>query len=117
MPSYVVAGCSTYSKALFLNHEGYPQGLSSAHGSIVRDDSRKLYTDWWSCLGAISLGYGHVAVNDAIRAQLHEGICFSLPHHIEEETAELLCGMAGVEQLRWCNNGSDAPEAAVEPVA
>jgi glutamate-1-semialdehyde aminotransferase len=80
---------------------------------MVWDTEGKPYLCWNSCLGAISLGYAHSAVNLAIRHQLADGCAFSLPHLLEEETAALLCQCAGTEQLRWCKNGSDATEAAV----
>jgi glutamate-1-semialdehyde 2,1-aminomutase len=110
---FVTGTCSTYSKTLFRDLPAYPPRLARARGAMVWDTEGKPYLCWNSCLGAISLGYAHSAVNLAIRHQLADGCAFSLPHLLEEETAALLCQCAGTEQLRWCKNGSDATEAAV----
>ncbi len=44
-------------------------------------------------VGPLSLGYAYPRVDEAIRAQLEDGITFSLMHPLEVEVAELVRGM------------------------
>lgn len=112
--SYVVGGCSTYSKLLFRNIPGYPERLYRGKGALVTDKDGREYVDWGGSLGPVILGYRHPTVEWETRTTLmYGGIVLPLPTPIEETAAELLCTMAGTEQLRWCKNGSDATEAAV----
>jgi glutamate-1-semialdehyde 2,1-aminomutase len=110
---HIAGQCSTYSKRALIDLPQYPKCIQYGKGAAVWDTAGKSYIDWNSGLGAISLGYQFPAVDSAIQGQLANGIAFSHPHWLEEETAALLCEMTGTEQVRWCKNGSDAIEAAV----
>ena len=60
-------------------------------------------------LGPVLLGYGDPAVDEAIRAQLDDGITFTLMHPLEVEVAERIVAMCpGVEAVRFGKTGSDA---------
>src|SRR5262249_48775268 len=59
-------------------------------------------------------GYGYPAVDDAIRAQLEDGITFSLVHPLEVEIAELVRDVVpGAEMVRFSKTGCDVTSAAV----
>ena len=61
-----------------------------------------------------SLGYAYPAVDDAIRAQLDDGITFSLMHPLEVEVAELVRDVVpGAETVRFSKTGCDVTTAAV----
>src|SRR5207237_3076713 len=61
----------------------YPTMLVHGQGASVFDVDGYGYVDWIGALGAVSLGYAHPVVNDAVRRQLQVGVSFSLPHRLE----------------------------------
>src|SRR5690606_20215079 len=62
----------------------------------------------------ITLGYCDPDVDDAVRAQLDDGVIFSLPHPLEMEVAEAIVEMVPcAEKVRFGKNGSDATAGAV----
>ena len=65
-------------------------------------------------IGPVSLGYAYPRVDDAISAQLEDGITFSLTHPLEVEVAELVREVVpGAESVRYSKTGCDATTAAV----
>ena len=65
-------------------------------------------------LGPVILGYGYPAVDDAIRAQLKDGITFTLPHPLEVEVAERIAAVVpNAERVRFAKSGSDVTSAAI----
>jgi glutamate-1-semialdehyde aminotransferase len=72
------------------------------------------WIDYPMALGPIILGYGEPVVDEAVRAQLDEGITFTLMHPLEVEVAERIVAMCpGVEAVRFGKSGSDVLSAAV----
>ena len=67
-----------------------PVYLQRGAGSHVWDVDGNEYIDLTMAVGPLSLGYAYPRVDRAIRAQLEEGITFSLMHpRSEEHTSEL----------------------------
>src|SRR3954471_9398347 len=65
-------------------------------------------------VGPLALGYADAAVDAAIRAQLRDGITFSLMHPLEVEVAELVRRLVpGADRVRFAKNGCDVTTAAV----
>ncbi len=108
-------GSQTFSKS----KTQYPHGISPyfiqrGKGSHVWDVDGNEYVDFISSLCAVTLGHGDAAVDAAVRAQLDEGVLFSLPHPIEMEVAELIVEMVPCAQkVRFGKNGSDATAGAI----
>jgi glutamate-1-semialdehyde 2,1-aminomutase len=108
-------GSQTFSKS----RTQYPHGVSPffmqrAQGSRTWDLDGNEYIDFVSSLASVTLGYKDPDVDAAVKAQLEEGIIFSLPHPIETEVAELICQMVPcAEMVRFGKNGSDATSGAV----
>jgi glutamate-1-semialdehyde aminotransferase len=72
------------------------------------------YIDFINGLLAISLGYNDPDVDAAVRAQLDQGVTFSLPHPIETELAEMIvAAVPSAEMVRYAKNGSDATAGAI----
>ena len=91
-----------------------PKYLRSGKGASVTDVDDNEYLDMTMAVGPLVLGYCHPMVDAAIRAQLGDGITFSLPHALEVEVAELVCELVpGAEQVRFAKNGCDVTTAAV----
>ncbi|APR83069.1 Glutamate-1-semialdehyde aminotransferase [Minicystis rosea] len=91
-----------------------PKYLARGKGAHVWDVDGNEYIDLNMGIGPISLGYAYPAVDDAIRAQLADGITFSLMHPLEVEVAELVREVVpGAESVRYSKTGCDVTTAAV----
>jgi glutamate-1-semialdehyde 2,1-aminomutase len=91
-----------------------PLYLSRGEGAYVWDVDGNEFLDYPMALGPVLLGYRDPGVDAAIRAQLDDGIVFTLPHPIEVEVAERIVDLCpGVEAVRFAKSGSDALSAAV----
>jgi glutamate-1-semialdehyde aminotransferase len=91
-----------------------PKYLARGKGARVFDVDGNEYLDYSMAVGPLSLGYCHPAVDDAIRAQLEDGITFSLMHPLEVEVAELVREVVpNAESVRYGKTGADATSAAV----
>src|SRR5712671_2647583 len=82
----------------------YPHGVSPffiqrGRGSHVWDVDGNEYVDFISSLCAITLGYSDPDVDAAVRAQLEDGIIFSLPHPIEMQVAEAIVEMVPCAEM------------------
>jgi glutamate-1-semialdehyde aminotransferase len=91
-----------------------PKYLQRGKGSHVWDVDGNEYIDFSMAIGPLSLGYANPTVDAAIRAQLEDGITFSLMHPLEVEVAEMVRSMVpGAEMVRFSKTGCDVTTAAV----
>jgi glutamate-1-semialdehyde 2,1-aminomutase len=91
-----------------------PQYAERGRGARLFDVDGNRFLDFTMAVGPLSLGYGDPVVDAAIRAQLEDGITFSLPHVLEVEVAELVHDVVpGAEMVRFAKNGCDVTTAAV----
>jgi glutamate-1-semialdehyde 2,1-aminomutase len=91
-----------------------PKYLKRGRGSHVWDVDGNEYLDYSMGVGPLSLGYAYPAVDEAIRAQLADGITFSLMHPLEVEVAELVgAAVPNAESVRFSKTGCDVTTAAV----
>jgi glutamate-1-semialdehyde 2,1-aminomutase len=91
-----------------------PKYLRRGKGSHVWDVDSNEYIDYSMGVGPISLGYAYDRVDQAICAQLADGITFSLMHPLEVEVAELIHEVVpGAEAVRFSKTGADVTSAAV----
>ena len=108
-------GSQTFSKS----RTQYPFGVSpyfitKAKGSRVWDADGNEYIDFVNSLCAVTLGYNDPDVTAAVRAQLEDGVIFSLPHPLEMQVAEKIVEMVPcAEMVRFGKNGSDATSGAI----
>lgn len=108
-------GSQTFSKS----KTQYPFGVSPYFiqrglGSHVWDVDGNEYVDFISSLASVTLGYNDPDVTAAVKAQLEEGVIFSLPHPIEMQVAEKICELVPcAERVRFGKNGSDATAGAI----
>lgn len=92
----------------------HPTHLVRGRGAHLWDVDGNEWIDEPMALGPILLGYAEPVVDDAIRAQLDDGITFTLMHPLEVEVAERIVAMCpGVERVRFAKSGSDATSAAI----
>lgn len=105
----------TFSKShLQLPRNHAPLFIERAEGAWFHDVDGNAYVDLVMGLGPMTLGYCDEDVDAAIRAQLENGIVFSLPSSLEMEVAEKLVELIPcAEMVRFGKNGSDATSAAI----
>ncbi len=111
-----IPGCSqTFSKGPTQFVQGAaPPFAVRGKGCRLWDADGNEYLDCGMALGAVILGYSDEEVNEAVRAQLGAGTIFTLPHPLEVEVAEALCGaFPWAEMARFGKNGSDVTSGAV----
>ena len=108
-------GSQTFSKS----RTQYPYGVSPyfivrGEGSRVWDVDGNRYIDFINGLCSVNLGYNDPDVTAAVKAQLEDGVIFSLSHPIEAQVAEKIVEMVPcAEKVRFGKNGSDATSGAV----
>ena len=105
----------TFTRGAYSFVEGvYPVYIKSAEGSHFTDVDGNKYLDYLCGIGPITLGYNYQKVNDAIIAQLKNGILFSLPHPLEVELSELISQtIPHAEMVKFEKTGSNAVTGAV----
>jgi glutamate-1-semialdehyde aminotransferase len=93
---------------------GLPVRLTRALGCEVWDAEGRRYLDFIMALGAVSLGYGHPAVNAAAHAAIDAGVVGPLPPELEERVADRLARLVPwMERARFLKTGAEAVAAAV----
>ncbi len=91
-----------------------PKYLQRGKGSHVWDVDGNEYLDYLMGIGPLSLGYSYDKVDEAIKAQLKDGITFSLMHPLEVEVAELIREIVpNAESVRYSKSGADVTSAAI----
>lgn len=91
-----------------------PKYLKRGKNAHVWDVDGNEYIDLNMGIGPLSLGYAIPEIDDAIRAQLEDGITFSMMHPLEVEVAELIREVVpNTESVRYSKTGADVASAAV----
>jgi glutamate-1-semialdehyde 2,1-aminomutase len=89
-------------------YDPHPIFVKDAGGSKFRDLDDNEYIDHNLCFGALMAGHCHPAVMKAVGARLTTGTMFGMPHDMEWELAEEICGRFPVEMVRFGNSGTEA---------
>jgi len=92
----------------------YPVFITHGKGGHIFDVDGNEYIDMLCAYGPIILGYVEPEINEAVKARMDQGFCFSLVQPVQNELEERLvdvlpCG----EQAIIVKTGSDATNAAV----
>ncbi len=108
-------GSQTFSKSKIQYPQGHaPLYLKKGKGGRVWDVDDNEYVDLVCGLLPVLLGYCDPDVDAAIKAQLENGISFSLATELEIELAERLVEMIPcAEMVRFGKNGTDATSATI----
>lgn len=89
--------------------EFMPPFIKRAHGCRLWDLDDREYIDYRCALGPIILGYQNARVDAAVRAQMGNGVLFSMASPLEYETAEaIMQNVPWIEQIRFMKTGADA---------
>lgn len=93
-----------------------PVAFSHGSGSRVTDTEGKTYLDGLSGIAVSTLGHNHPALVAAIAAQagrlLHTSNLYRMPQ--QEQLADKLAELSGMEEVFFCNSGCEANEAAIK---
>ncbi|MGI4871413.1 MAG: aminotransferase class III-fold pyridoxal phosphate-dependent enzyme [Janthinobacterium lividum] len=91
-----------------------PKYVKRGKGAHVWDVDGNEYIDYQMGIGPLSLGYAYPRVDEAIKAQLEDGITFSMMHELEVTVAELLHEIIpNAESVRISKTGADVCSAAI----
>jgi glutamate-1-semialdehyde 2,1-aminomutase len=87
----------------------YPLFISRAEGSKIWDYDGNVYTDFHLGFGSLLVGHSHPLLVEALSDQLRKGSLYSLPCPENVFLAEeLVRRFAPIEQVRFCNSGTEA---------
>ena len=93
-----------------------PVAFSRGEGSWITDSEGKLYLDALSGIAVSTLGHNHPQLVAAIAAQagrlLHSSNLYGMPQ--QEQLADKLAALSGMDEVFFCNSGCEANEAAIK---
>ena len=93
-----------------------PVSFSHGDGSWVTDSEGKIYLDALAGIAVSTLGHNHPELVAAIAAQagrlLHSSNLYRIPQ--QEQLADKLTVLAGMDEVFFCNSGCEANEAAIK---
>lgn len=114
VPGFTSTGSKRPDALFGLEDAELPARMTRASGCRVWDAAGREYLDCMMALGAVALGYGHPAVNDAATRAIAAGVVGPLPPVLEEELAEALCRrIPWLEQVRFLKTGAEGVAAAL----
>jgi acetylornithine aminotransferase len=93
-----------------------PVTFSRGEGAVLYDTSGRAYLDGLSGIAVTNLGHQYPRVTEAVTEQTKRLIHTSNLFHIglQEEVAEQLRAVTGMENMFFCNSGAEANEAAIK---
>jgi len=95
-----------------------PVSFKQGEGAWLTDIHDERYLDALSGIAVCNLGHCHPAVTQAIAEQAGKLIHTSNYYHIaqQEQLADKLTELSGMQQVFFCNSGAEANEAAIKLV-
>jgi glutamate-1-semialdehyde 2,1-aminomutase len=94
-------------------YDPYPIFVQEGQAGRFRDLDGNEYVDHNLCFGAVMAGHCHPAVMKAVEKRLSTGTMFGMPHNMEWELAEEICGRFPIEMLRFGSSGTEATMHAI----
>jgi acetylornithine aminotransferase len=99
---------STYSRL--------PVAFTHGQGAWLVDEAGKRYLDALAGIAVNTLGHGHPRLVNALAAQaaklIHTSNLYRIPQ--QEQLADRLATLAGMDEVFFCNSGCEANEAAIK---
>jgi len=94
----------------------YPLTLIRGEGSYVFDDVGNKYLDFVAGIAVNTLGHAHPTMVKAIGEQTATMLHCSNLYHIpkQDELADKLVWLSGLDRVFFCNSGAEANEAAIK---
>lgn len=102
--------------ALVTTYNSLPISFTHGEGVWLYDENGDAYLDAFSGIAVCALGHAHPDVTRTIEQQAGKLLHTSNMVQIKEQQqlAEKLLSMAGMEQAFFCNSGAEANEAAIK---
>jgi len=92
----------------------YPVFIEKGKGCHITDVDGNEYMDFVNNYTSLIHGHAHPEVVSATAAQLTRGSCFAAPIELQVELAQLLSSrIPSLQQVRFCNSGTEATLAAI----
>jgi acetylornithine/N-succinyldiaminopimelate aminotransferase len=103
---------------LLRNYTRYPLTLDYGEGVHVFDTDGNRYLDMITGIGVNAFGYAHPRLTAVLQQQAARCIHASnlVSNRPQQELAERLCGLSGLDRAFFCNSGTEAVEAALKAV-
>ncbi|MCW8830753.1 MAG: aspartate aminotransferase family protein [Gammaproteobacteria bacterium] len=104
------------NKHLMSTYAPLPVTFSSGNGALLTDTEGKQYLDALSGIAVCGLGHAHPAVAKAISEQAGKLIHTSNLYEItnQQNLADKLCELSGLDRVFFSNSGAEANEAAIK---
>jgi len=104
------------SDSLMSTYARLPVAFERGEGAWLWDSEGKRYLDGLSGIAVCNLGHAHPAVADAIHRQamelVHTSNLYRIP--LQEQLADELTRLSGMDRVFFCNSGAEANEAAIK---
>jgi len=104
------------SDALMNTYARLPVRFARGEGAWLWDDQDKRYLDGLAGIAVCGLGHAHPALTQALCDQagslIHTSNLYGIP--LQEQLAERLCALSGLDRAFFCNSGAEANEAAIK---
>ncbi|UTA49126.1 aspartate aminotransferase family protein [Simiduia sp. 21SJ11W-1] len=104
------------TSALMNNYGERTLTLVKGQGSRLWDDAGNSYLDGISGIAVCGLGHCHPAITEAIASQaatlVHTSNLYNIP--AQEQLADKLIQITGMDNAFFCNSGTEANEAAIK---
>ncbi|MEO8719054.1 MAG: aspartate aminotransferase family protein [Burkholderiales bacterium] len=93
-----------------------PVAFVRGQGVWLYDEADKQYLDALAGIAVNTLGYAHPrlvrALTEQIGRVIHTSNLFQIP--LQEQAADRICAITGLEEVFFCNSGLEANEAAIK---
>ncbi len=104
------------SSALMPTYARLPVSFVKGEGVWLIDDAGRRYLDGVAGISVCNLGHAHPQIAGAIADQastlVHTSNLYQIP--LQEQLAEKLCGLSGMDRAFFGNSGAEANEAAIK---
>lgn len=98
------------------NYARLPVSFSHGDGAVLWDTNGQEYIDALGGVAVCALGHAHQAVKEAICDQagklLHTSNIYRID--VQQQLADRLCQLSGMDNAFFCNSGAEANEAAIK---
>jgi glutamate-1-semialdehyde 2,1-aminomutase len=92
-----------------LHFDPFPLTMVAGEGAELTDLDGHRYVDFVGEYSAGLFGHSEEAIKSAVRRALDGGVAMGAPTAHERQLAELLCTrFPGIDQVRFCNSGTEA---------
>src|SRR5690606_31217286 len=93
-----------------------PVAFTHGEGAWLFDETGKRYLDALAGIAVSTLGHNHPRLVQAIASQaacvLHTSNLYRIP--LQEELADRLAALSGMDEVFFCNSGLEANEVAIK---